>query len=198
MDDLEKLGVPESVAHPRAFAVKEQRDRARFFLELASGASNVLVRFRLLVAAVYFGRAMVELMLEAARMDELVEDAASLEPRLVNLLPRYNLIEKIRIHDFHRHGVIPRPGFFLGGRVRIKAQGPGSGLQVQLTQQGPVTTKVGNANVVWNRPLQINDGRIFDEETSEWLSLDQIVSEYLSGADAAVAVFESLRKDSEA
>jgi len=88
-------------------------------------------RFRNLIAAIYPARAIVELMLEALDKKELTsfqnKDAGKNRGEFENLiapkLPQYYLIEKIRIHDFHRFGCLPpQPGervLFYGGPIKL-------------------------------------------------------------------------------
>jgi hypothetical protein len=84
-----------------------------------------------MVAAIYSCRAFSELLLEAADHRELrVEDRyltrQDVEADLMSRLPFYFLVERIRIHDFHRFGISPpNPQVnqvFIGGPITLKTQ----------------------------------------------------------------------------
>src|SRR5262245_43513705 len=93
---------------PRLRGVREHFERAQFLLGLARVQREGKASYRLMLAAVYSCRGMIELMLEAAEKQEangLSRDA--LEDRISPMVPYYALIERIRIHDFHRFGIAP-------------------------------------------------------------------------------------------
>ena len=95
-----------------------------------------MFRFRHLVAAVYFARATVELTLEAARKQEITKSPKDLEKFLVAQPPRYHLVVKIRIRDFHRFGVLQRPGLFVGGPIKLRLSGKRGFASIALTAKG--------------------------------------------------------------
>ena len=178
----------------RLDGIREQLARALLHFREGQASTDPTDQFRRFIAAVYPARAMVELMMEAGEHDEVRRSAREIDSRMAELLPRYYLLQRIRIHDFHRHGVLLRGGFFFAGPIKISARGPGSGIKIQLTPTGPETTIVGQADVKWNRPLQMQDGRILDEDSGEWLTLEQILGDYLGAATEALAEFEKLLK----
>ena len=183
---------PEVLTSPRFAGVREQVGRAQMYLSEALTSSDPTTRFRKLIAAVYPGRAAIEIMREAALQGELTVNRDDLDERVGAVLPRHELIQAIRFHDFHRFGVMPRPGVLVGGPMQLKSSKRGVA-QVQFLPSGPQITARGNANVILNRALQTDGDRVFDDASSEWVPIEQAVREYVEALPAALAVFEGLR-----
>jgi hypothetical protein len=107
MSPADKL--PEPIYSPLK-GVCEHYDGATWFHGLSLVASASPVKFRLGIAAIYFARGAVELMLETALDQELKAyknddpnvSRESFEGELKRRFSLYNLVERIRIHDFHR------------------------------------------------------------------------------------------------
>ena len=104
------------------------------------------------------------------------------------------LIERIRIHDFHRFGVLP-PGknihtIFLGGPVKITAQS-GSGA-AWVSESGIEVSVGGNSNVKLQRPLLVENGKFFDDESMAYVSLDDLVAGFLKDVPAVITEVEAL------
>jgi hypothetical protein len=189
-------------ASPRLQGIYEQHRRARRFVQLARRCKNPTTRFSNLIAAVYPSRAIVELMLEAAEKQELKsfqnKDArksrSDFEKVLAPKLPHYYLLEKIRIHDFHRFGcILPDPGYsrmFVGGPIELIANKGTAALAV--TPKGPKHILTGNSKIKEQRPLCMRDGSFFEEETEKMLSLDEILDDFLSAVPSVIKCFESL------
>ncbi len=187
---------------PRIRGIHEQHHRARRFLQRAHRCKKARSRFTNLIAAVYFARAIVELMLEAAEKQELrlfrnkdaQDSRRKFEERLAPALPHYYLIEKIRIHDFHRFGCIPpspkhRVAFF-GGPTKLIAKGGIAALRI--TTKGPEIMLTGNSHTKEQRPLYMDDGRFFEEESKKLLSLEEILGDFLGAVPNAIAEFKHL------
>jgi len=190
------------IASPRMQGIYEQHRRARRFVQLARRCNDSIARFSNLIAAVYPSRAIVELMLEAAEKQELKsfqnKDAkrsrSDFEKVLAPMLPHYYLLEKIRIHDFHRFGCIPpNPEchrIFAGGPVKLKVS---KGIAVlRLTPKGIKYTLTGNSGKEEQRSLFMLDGCFFEEESGKMLSLDEILDNFLGVVPSAIKYFESL------
>jgi len=184
---------PEEFTAPRLVGVREQVVRAQMHLSEALASSDPTARFRKFIAAMYPGRAAVEIMREAATQGELTVDCDELDKRIGAVLPGHTLIQKIRLHDFHRFGVMPRPATFVGGPMRLKSS-KGGVARVQFPPAGPQITKRGNADVVLNRPLQTDGDRAFDDASCEWVHIDQAIREYVETLPAALEIFEGLLK----
>jgi len=187
---------------PRIQGIYEQYYRARRFLQRANRCKKARSRFTNLIATVYFARAIVELMLEAAEKQELRpfcnKDAKKIrnkfEEELVPTLPHYYLIEKIRIHDFHRFGCIPpspkRRDVFYGGPTKLIAKGGTAALRI--TSKSPEIVLTGNSHIKGQRPLYVSDGRFFEEESKKLLSLEEILGDFLGKVPSAIAKFERI------
>src|SRR5688572_18207248 len=87
--------------------IAEHFIRVCTFLDLAAKLPEVERKFRLLVAAVYSCRAIAELMFEHADDGELVADRNGIKGMLAHFVPYFNLVERLRVQDFHRHALTP-------------------------------------------------------------------------------------------
>jgi len=191
--------IPFPWGRPRVEGVKEHFDRACWFCAHASRTTDVRPKLWLHLAAVYSARACVEIMLEAAESQELrgfdtegdKVNRAKFEDYIKSRLPRYQLLESIRIHDFHRFGLVPPvPGMrgeTLQGPVKLTGS-PGSAVY-QVGPGGPVAHVIGNARVQEQRPLLIRDGRYFDEQSREFLALEKVLGEFLTALRPVIEEF---------
>lgn len=191
-----------SRANPRIQGIREQYYRVQRFLRLAHRCKKPRSRFTNLIAAVYPARAIVELMLEAAEKQELrpflnkdaTKSRKDFEEMLAPTLPHYYLIEKIRIHDFHRFGCIPpnpkQRAVFFGGPIKLIAK-KGT-VVLRSTSKGPEIVLTGNSDVKEQRSLYMDDGRFFEEESKRLLSLEEILGDFLGAVPRAIAEFERL------
>src|SRR5690606_34439502 len=155
---------------------------------------------RLQFAALYPARAIVELMLEAAEGQELPEyrnrdvklARKQFEGKLSPRLTHYGLIERIRIHDFHRIGCVPpdpkRVEMFFGGPMKLTASKGAAVLSIPST--GPKVSLTGNSSVKDQRSLCNFDGAFFDPVSEQYLTLHQILVEYLTDVPEVIAWFE--------
>ncbi len=187
---------------PRIQGVREQHFRARWFFDMALKTEHPSARFRVVIASLYFTRAIVELMLEAAQMQQLEgfqnkdgqQSRKDFEKTLVPVLPHYHLIEKIRIHDFHRFGLIPpdpkRREIFYGGPTTLR---PSQGAAVlSVPKEGPKITLTGQSTAEERRPLCTRDGRFFDDKGGTYLPLEKILADFLNAVPEVITKFEGL------
>ena len=141
--------------HPRLRGVREHLERAHFLLDLAVKGKDAKAAYRLMLAAVYSCRALTELMLEAAQKQEMKHlkdpdpkvNRDTLEGQISGKLPYYPLVERIRIHDFHRFGLVPpdpnrKQGMFAGPMKLMVQKGTAA---VAVTAQGPRAPTTGNS-----------------------------------------------------
>lgn len=191
-------------ASPRAQGILEHLERAQYLFDLAQNQEDDKAKYRLMLSATYSCRAITELILESAEKQEVIglndpdpkKNRRALEEQISSKLPYYLLIERIRIHDFHRFGVIPpspstREQMF-GGPVKLKAN-KGSAMVV-LGSIGPQYEKNGNSKIELQRPLLICEGLFFDDGSSKYVSLEIVLKAFLSAAAEVVSAYMSCRK----
>jgi hypothetical protein len=187
--------------NPRVQVVREQYARARLFLDEAQASGDRTDRFRRLIAAVYPARAAVEIMLEAAQGQHLnaylnadhKQSRNDLEAVIVPKLPRYFLLEKVRIHDFHRFGVLPQPGLLFQGPVKLMANAGTAGIEIPLSPgEGRTLFETGNSRVREQRRLQMLGEQVFDEAANSYMDLEQLLSDYLDALPPVIEHFEQL------
>lgn len=171
--------MPVADSDPRLVGIIEQYERAKLFLHEAQSHSEPRERLRRLMAATYFARAIVEIMLESADMEVVKISRDDLERRLIARLPGYLLLEKIRIHDFHRFGVLPRHGFFMGGLVRLRAQAGHAAMT--FGPDGPEASTSGSSKVIEQRALHMAGDKVFDEAAGTYVTIDEVLARYPRG-----------------
>lgn len=185
---------------PRLKGIQEHLVRVRLLFSLAQKDMDDANQFRLMVTAIYSCRAIIELMLEAAEKQELKSlkdpdpkrNRDDFEDQVAPKIPFYYLIERIRIHDFHRFGIAPPDLKYreltFGGPMKLVAQ-KGTAA-VSITPQGVMVDTTGGSRVKFQRPLLIQDGQFFDEEEQRFVTLEEVLRAFLDKAPAAVAEFE--------
>ncbi|MCJ7520822.1 MAG: hypothetical protein MUP21_01145 [Dehalococcoidia bacterium] len=195
----------QSGISPRMTGIYEQHYRAYRFLQLSHLCKKQESKFRYLIAAVYPARAIAELMLESAEKQELQKfknkdikkSRMDFEQVLETKLPYYSLLEKIRIHDFHRFGCIPPDPAnfktFIGGPIKLAAN-KGVAAMV-ITHKRLKYIQTGNSSIQKQRPLYNENGFFFDEKSEQYISLDEILREYLHAIPKVIAEFKSLCTD---
>ena len=186
---------------PRMRGICEQYCRAKHFLKLASMCKKPKSKHNNLIAAVYPARAIVELMLESAAKQELPKfknkdiqkSRSDFEKEIAPKIPYYYLLEKIRIHDFHRFGCLPPDPtlreIFFGGPIKLKAQK--GVVTYQIQNIGPKKVITGKSVIKEQRPLINSDGNFYDEDTHEYVSLFQILSDFLNEVTELIHDFEN-------
>lgn len=194
--DVDKWDLPD----PRLRGINEQHHRAVWFVNLCAKAGDATALHRLQFAALYPARAIVELMLDAAEAQELrayrnkdvKKGRKQFEEDLTPRLKHYGLIERIRIHDFHRSGCVPpdpkRVEMFFGGPMKLTASKGAAVLTIPPT--GPKATLTGNSSVKDQRSLCNVDGAFFDPIGEQYVPLGQILVEYLQGVPELITWFE--------
>ena len=176
----------------RVLGVQEHYERIQTFLKLACKSEDPIVIFRLQVAGIYFARGIIELIFEVADKEQLSFSRNQLKETLPEKLRWYNLIEKIRIHDFHRFGLIPpNPNMkrlFCGGTIKLNAIKGKAGYSIQPT--GPKKEVTGDSHINEQRPLISDDGRFYDDETNRYVSIEQILKDFLCDVPAVINEFK--------
>ena len=177
---------------PRVAGMREHHERMKLLFGLVKTAEDSVAKFRLLIAAVYSARAIVELYFEAADRGQLPCTRDNLKSTLASKLPWFDLIERIRIHDFHRFGLLPPDpkvtAVFHGGPVKLHAK---KGAAIYTVQDdGPKAILSGESTVVERRPLLSQDGTFFDEDTKQYVTLERIISDFVDAVPPVIADFE--------
>ena len=185
---------------PRVCGIREHLQRARFLVDLARQQQDARSSYRLMLAAVYSCRAIADLMLEAAEKQEInglcdpnpKVNRRTLEDQISSEFPYYDLLERVRIHDFHRFGILPpNPEIrqvVVGGPIKLIAQ---KGLAaITVTAKGIQAITTGASRVKQQRPLINLDGAFYDEQSSEYVDLDRILEAFLGEAPNIIAEFE--------
>ena len=109
--------------HPAVRGIVQHLERASFFDTEARSATNATAAFRHWIAAVYFLRAPVELMREAADRGELTVGLPEWDRLIVRMVPRWRLVHQLRIRDFHHGSVIGPRHMRLEYTLRLPALG---------------------------------------------------------------------------
>jgi hypothetical protein len=112
--------------HPAVRGIVEHLDRATLFDSEARAAPGPTAAFRHWIASVYFLRAAVELMRESAIRGELTVDLPQLDRVIATLVPRWRLVHRLRIRDFHYYGVLGPGHMQLEFQLRLPALGQGN------------------------------------------------------------------------
>ena len=177
---------------PRVSGVQEHYERIQTFLDLVCKSKEPAVIFRLQVASIYFARGIIELMFEAADKDQLNASRDQLKKTFSQKLRWYNLIERIRIHDFHRFGLIPpNPNMkmlFQGGPIKLHASKGRATYSIQPT--GPKKEVTGDSRIDEHRPLISDDGRFYDDNTNKYVAIEQILKDFLCDIPAVINEFK--------
>ncbi len=178
---------------PRISGVQEHYDRIQTFLDLERKSKEPTVIFRLQVACIYFARGIIELMIDAYKKGCLTISREQLDEILKKELRWFMLIEKIRIHDFHRFGLIPpnpkTKRLFLGGPIELKASQGKAVYSIQPT--GIKKEETGNSKIKEKRPLICDDGRFYDDETNKYVTMEQILKDFMCDVPAIINNFKS-------
>jgi hypothetical protein len=180
---------------PRLEGILEQFERAKLFLEEAQKSRDRVDRFRRLITSAYFCRAIVELMLDAAKDKEVKIEWGKLAEILKGKLPFYTLIVRLRIHDFHRFGLIERPGITVQGPYELKTGPKDNALAaIRITPRGVKKITTGGSEVIEDRPLILKGDQVFDEERGEFVPIERVLSAYLKAVPEALEQFKKLLK----
>ena len=187
---------------PRMQGIYEQYRRARHYLQLARRCKKPVSKFTNIITAVYPSRAIIELMLEAADEQEInipqnndTKNArCALESTISKIIPYCFLVEKIRIHDFHRFGCIPpskkRTRISIGGPIKLTSNKGIVSLIIKDEQLKSIVT--GETSIKEQRSLCIKNGLLFfDEDSKRYIPLDEILDDFLSAIPKTIKVFKS-------
>ena len=180
----------------RVNGVKEHYFRIKRFINNAKRAKKSETKFRNMIAAVYPARAIAELIFESAEKGLVQKTRDEIKSWLEKEVPFFSLVEKIRIHDFHRFGCLPpNPkviSSFIGGPVKLKASSGYAHVNVSLKEE--VMTTSGGSAVQKHRPLYNHDGHFFDESSGKYINLGKIIEDYAKTLPSIISKFEKMMK----
>lgn len=180
----------EMFVDPLFLGIREHYERTQWYLGMSAMSINETHKFRHLMAGVYSGRAVVELMLDGAKNQVLSKfnnkdgqlSRKNFEAQLVPKVKHYHLLERIRIHDFHRIGILPpgptRNKVFFNGPMVLKARKGGTTLTIPST--GPKITRTGDSPPPHDqRSMCWQNEKVYDDVSSKYIPLNQVIAEYL-------------------
>jgi hypothetical protein len=180
--------------------IYEQFERANFFFKLGIETVDTVARHRFFLATIYCCRAITEIMLDAAKEQELPDfrdldiqlGRKKFEAHIQPLVAHYSLIEKIRIHDFHRFGIPPADPelnqTMVGGPIKLKGQRGVAAVVIRDSGFEEIAT--GNSQIELQRPFIRQNDCYFDEVTSEFVTLETILRSFLSSVPVIIGTFE--------
>jgi hypothetical protein len=200
MDDKPERFNPPPFWPSRINGIKDHLNRALWFTRNAQRADDARAKHWLFMAAVHSARAIYEIMLEAALKDEVVdfrnvptkERQSAFREKYAPQFPRFFLIERLRIHDFHRGGMLPPPPAnvnyqFTRGPIKLVAQAGVASMV--MAPEGPVITETGNSRVEQQRPIMEQNGKIFDDDAKDWVTIEQVLVDYVNAATEVISRF---------
>jgi hypothetical protein len=89
----------------------------------------------------------------------------------------------VRVHDFHRSAVRLKPGAMtLRGPIKLKTGGQSNstvGISMDPSTGLVKETRIRNASVAYDRPLQTQGISVFDHVAQEYVELPKAIAEYL-------------------
>lgn len=168
-------------------AAQTHYERSLAFLADSRKATSPEDRSRFLASATDNAVAIVESFLSQPKDPEQIRQLAW------SSLPRYRLLKRVRIHEFHRRPVPSSPPGLADNAKTVYMQGPiklstgnapnsaafvtvgPQGLESHVSGTGKVDRKVGGSE----NELCIIDGQLVDEFTGDRLSLELALEQYL-------------------
>lgn len=190
--------IPEGLSDPPPLeGVREHVARVKMLVNIAANTSEEDTVFRLQMAAICSCQASIEIMLESAERGYIVLrvdsqpklNRANLEFEIVPKVPFYDLIQVLRIHDFHRFGISPAQdgAVFIGGPIKMIARGGIAAMA--LTPLGMEAAKTGTSSISRQRPLARNGNTFFDEISGRWVKLQEITRAFLEKSDDLIRFY---------
>ena len=182
---------PGSVGPSLQESVADHFARARFFLAEAKSAGEEKFANWCLLAAVYSAVATFEIV--RTRYEEVLrKDAAVLIEDATAKIRHFELLDIVRVHDFHRGALgFSNSAEFVVGPIRGKSGSkPGSAVAITLD---PVTQRVKevagrNASMKGDRMLHAIGFTVLDPATDAFVPLHAAIEEYIEDLRAFIDV----------
>lgn len=157
--------------------------RALDFLKDARTAQSPDDKSRFLASSIENAVAIVEVFLSS------VKDKEKLRHLAWDKIPRYRLLKRIRIHEFHRRPLPTSPPNF----KEIYMQGPitlntgtqaHSSVSVMLTPQGPKYNTTGSGKIdrnpgVTEKEIWKFNEKLWDEFKKDWVDIENALVEFI-------------------
>lgn len=173
--------------------VSDHYQRSIHFLNLSRTAETLEVFNWSLMASVYSGRAVIEIVYDRLKKGYLGKDHEQFVLDARTSIKHFKLIETMRVQDFHRHPVKFSPTVF-------SVLGPARGKT--STQKGSLVGwfldpdtgvfrghTLRNAKITMDRPLQANGMTALDPDIEEFVVVDVAVEQYLIGLREYLVAF---------
>jgi hypothetical protein len=177
------LEIVKSIPIGLEFSVADHVARAEFFLISACEAEDILVFNWLILASVNSSRAAIEITLTEWNAVYKKGDTKLFLTEAEEKIRRFKLLSTIRVQDFHRQAIQLKPNSIsIFGPIKMKTGTQSNslvGLSVDPVSHLMVETKIRNASISYDRPIQTNGLNVFDNETQEYVPLTQAIAEYL-------------------
>jgi hypothetical protein len=172
--------------------MNEQLARARLFLVEAMQTAEPEDRLRRCMAAVYFARSCIELMLEAAAdKREIGLQRNDLEDLIAAELPFYEAVEALRIHDFHRFGIQYRPNaVIMLGPIKLRARGGSAALFI--ADNGPGQATSGDSQIIHQRSLTLVGDSLWLQGEPSPTPIIEIVDAFTTALPEALAAYDRM------
>jgi hypothetical protein len=165
------------------FSVADHVARAEFFLISALEAEDMRIFNWLILASVNSSRAAIEITLTEWDTVYKRGDTKLFLIEAEEKVRRFKLISTLRVHDFHRQAIQLKPNSMsIFGPIKMKTGTQSNslvGISVEPLTHVIVETKIRNASVSYDRPIQTSGLNVFDNETQDYVPLTQAIAEYL-------------------
>lgn len=146
------------------------------------------------MAAVYSARAVVELMLESADKQDVSVDRTTVESYVRPLLPNYDAMEALRIHDFHRFGLrYEANASRMLGPVKLHVRQGGAALFFNADGLQEATS--GNSRVDHQRSLTLAGDALWLAGHDQPVPICEIVEIFISAIPYALRAFDEQTTD---
>lgn len=162
--------------------ISDHFHRAIYFIDMCRQAVDLEGYNWNLLAGVYSGRAIVEIVNHSIRRGHLSGDPDEFMADARAKVRRFKLIETIRVQDFHRGSVqfSPRAITWMGPATAKTSSQRGSFVSMSFSPEGKVVEhKVRNASITYNRPLAISGLSAHDSDRDEMIQADVALEQYL-------------------
>ena len=166
------------------FSATDHVARAEFFLANARETNDITIVNWLLLAGVNSARAPIEIALTEWDAIYKKGDSAPFLAEAELRVRHFKLIATLRVHDFHRQAIHLRPNAqMLLGPIKMKTGAQTNSL-VGLSLD-PITgllneTKIHNASISYDRPIQARGFELFDNASQAFVLLPDALGEYLA------------------